>query len=127
MAKDKFLNIRIDSELLEKTKTKAERENRTLSNYVENILRKETDNMQDKKYLVTVDYFVSSNYTDNLYLCKDGSTQSGLSDGCIWDFKEDNKYLKELAGKYAKYIFVTDFETGEVLEKIEGNFFKEGK
>lgn len=41
MAKESRLYIRIDEDLKEKLKQKADKENRTLSNYIENILKKE--------------------------------------------------------------------------------------
>lgn len=42
--KDDRINIRIDEELKQKVKDVAKKENRTLSNYIENVLRKEVEN-----------------------------------------------------------------------------------
>ena len=48
MKKDKRLHIRIDEDLHKKTKDKADRENRTLSNYVLNLIIKDLEKKDTK-------------------------------------------------------------------------------
>ena len=68
--KDKRLHIRINGELHQMAKSKAASENRTLSNYVLNLIIKDLEKKDIKFYIQSVLY-VGKNYPNSDYFNKE--------------------------------------------------------